>query len=292
LNSRMKIVTASLWLFLPLVAFRNWQVWDRLPARVAVHFDIAGRPNGWMSREGSLQFILLFMVAVLAVASLVMWRVRMPSSAAWAVLGVFYVVLGVLYCGEESILAYNLDQAPSRVLTIVITSLVAVFGLTTLYLVSGRGPQLPTTGHVFADEVHASPVLAFAMFAPALAELILAAKVPAGVRIVLVLSALVLAAVATMAWGGFHYLFKASGVEIRTLGFRLRSIPAEQIREYAITRWNPLGGYGIRGIGNRRAYVWGNQGVRITTTDGQIFLGHRDPARIIHDLDAIKQFAH
>jgi hypothetical protein len=288
----MKLVTASLWLFLPLIAFRNWQVWDRLPIRVAVHFDIAGRPNGWMSREGSLQFILIFMAAILAVATLVLWRIRMPRSSAWAVLGVFYVVLGALYCGEESILAYNLDRTPLHVLPIVISALVAVFVLTAIYLGSERGPELPITGHVFADEVHASRALAVGMFVPALVELVLAVRVPAGVRIVLVLSALVLAGVATMAWGGFHYLFKSSGVEIRTFGFRLRSIPAEQIKEYAITRWNPLGGYGIRGIGNRRAYVWGNQGVRINTTGGEIFLGHRDPARIIHDLDAIKQFAH
>jgi hypothetical protein len=291
-NPRRKLVTASLWLFLPLVAFRNWQVWDRLPTRVAVHFDIAGRPNGWMSREGSLQFILVFMAAILAVATLVMWRIRMPRSSAWAVLGVFYVVLGALYCGEESILAYNLGRAPLHVLPIVISALVAVLILTAIYLGSERGPEVPITGHVFADEVHASRALAVAMFVPSLVELVLAVRVPAGVRIVLVLSALVLAGVATMAWGGFHYLFKSSGVEIRTFGFRLRSIPAEEIREYAITRWNPLGGYGIRGIGNRRAYVWGNQGVRINTTNGQIFLGHRDPARIIHDLDAIKRFAH
>ena len=53
--------------------------------------------------------------------------------------------------------------------------------------------------------------------------------------------------------------------------------------------WNPLYGYGIRGLGERRAYVWGNRGVRIKTSDGEVFLGHSNPDRIVHDLDVIKQ---
>ncbi len=65
-----------------------------------------------------------------------------------------------------------------------------------------------------------------------------------------------------------------------------------QVKEYAVDRWNPIGGYGIRGIGGRRAYVWGNRGVRIKTTDGEVFLGHSQPERIVHDLDVIKQVAH
>ena len=46
--------------------------------------------------------------------------------------------------------------------------------------------------------------------------------------------------------------------------------------------------YGIRGIGDKRAYVWGNRGVRIKTTEGEVFWGHDDPERIVRDLDAIK----
>jgi hypothetical protein len=81
-------------------------------------------------------------------------------------------------------------------------------------------------------------------------------------------------------------------LEVRTFGFRLQSIPVDQIREYAADHWSILGGYGIRGMGDSRAYVWSNTGVRIKTGTGQVFLGHRDPERIIHDLDVVKQFAH
>jgi hypothetical protein len=93
--------------------------------------------------------------------------------------------------------------------------------------------------------------------------------------------------IAVHVWTGFQYFFSSAGVEIRTLGFRLRSIPVEDIRQYAAESWNPVRGYGIRGIGNRRAYVWCNQGVRIQTTDGEVFLGHSEPNRIVRDLDSI-----
>jgi hypothetical protein len=48
-----------------------------------------------------------------------------------------------------------------------------------------------------------------------------------------------------------------------------------------------LRGYGIRGVGNSRAYVLGNKVVHIRTSNGDIFLGHSDPERIVHDLDRV-----
>ena len=57
----------------------------------------------------------------------------------------------------------------------------------------------------------------------------------------------------------------------------------------AVAPWNPLYGYGVRGIGERRAYVWGNTGVRIILSEGEVFLGHGEPERIMSDLNAIRQ---
>ena len=88
----------------------------------------------------------------------------------------------------------------------------------------------------------------------------------------------------SMAWSGFQYRFLRQGVEIRMLGFRLRSIPKESILSYSIEPWSLIRGYGIRGIGNTRAYVWCNQVVHIKTSNGDIFLGHSDPERIVRDL--------
>lgn len=90
-----------------------------------------------------------------------------------------------------------------------------------------------------------------------------------------------------MAWSGFQYRFLRHGVEIRMLGFHLRSIPKQSIVSYSIEPWAFIRGYGIRGIGNRRAYVWGNKVVHIKTSTGDIFLGHNDPERIVQDLDRV-----
>ena len=91
-----------------------------------------------------------------------------------------------------------------------------------------------------------------------------------------------------MAWGGFQYRFLQHGLEIRMLGFRLRSIPRSAILSYAIEPWAFIRGYGIRGIGSTRAYVWCNKVVHIKLSNGdEIYLGHNDPERIVRDLDAM-----
>ena len=110
-----------------------------------------------------------------------------------------------------------------------------------------------------------------------------------GLRLVMALPALLLLGVTALAWSGFHYRFTSQGVEISTLGFRLRSIPLQNIKGYAIAPWSPMGGYGVRGIGEKRAYVWGNTGVRIMLTDGEVLLGHAEPEKIMNDLNAIRQ---
>ena len=93
-----------------------------------------------------------------------------------------------------------------------------------------------------------------------------------------------------LVWSGFQYRFLRHGVEIRTLGFRLRSIPKQAIVSYSIESWGLPRGYGIRGIGNTRAYVWGNKVVHIKTTNGDVFLGHSDPEKIVRDLDEMTGF--
>ena len=66
------------WLSLPLVAAVHLLLWDRIPEQLVVHFDLAGRPNGWMTRGQSLTFdlaVLLFML----VASNLKFRRQEPS---------------------------------------------------------------------------------------------------------------------------------------------------------------------------------------------------------------------
>jgi hypothetical protein len=282
-----KALTALLWLALPADALLYATWWNRLPARLATHFNFENQPNGWMSREASLMFSLVFATVVIATATWFLWRVRNPDPTAWALLVLFYVVLGTLLWAEDSVIAYNASGRPVNVTPVLVTGIVSAILVTVVALVSRRGSVLPPT-HLLAEETHSSAIFGLVLFAPAVAMAVFAYNIPLlGVRVALGLGALIMFAAAVMAWEGFHYLFSPSGVEIRTLGFRLRSIPANQIESYAVDRWKTLGGYGIRGVGERRAYVWGNTGVWIRTSDGEVFLGHNEPGRIIHDLDVL-----
>lgn len=160
---------------------------------------------------------------------------------------------------------------------------------TVYYLNSTRGPALPP-GVPLTEEVHSSPLWGIVIIAAGVGAVVGGLQAPlAAVRIMLGLICLLILASGLAAWSGFHYSFTQFGLEISTLGFRLRSIPKEQIERYSIAPWNFFRGYGIRGVGNRRAYVWGNRGVQVSTSQGEVFLGHDDPERIMRDLDMITQ---
>lgn len=289
-----RLLTALLWLALPLTGLQYWLVWDRLPASMATHFGAAGQPNGWMSRETSLIFTLVLVVSLLSIFTWALTRIRQPDAVAWSLLAMLYILMGVLYSVDAAVLNYSLYGRPVNIVPELVVVFVAAFALIAITLSAKRGAQLPRNAAVLEmEEVHASPLWALAFGLLTAIELCVAFVVPLrGLRLVLALPVLLLLGVTALAWSGFRYRFSALGLEISTLGFRLRSIPLQNIKTYAVDRWNPMGGYGIRGIGERRAYVWGKAGVRIELTDGEIFLGHREPERIVHDLDVIKQSAH
>jgi len=282
----------ALWLALPVVALRLLMVWDRLPLRLATHFDLAGRPNGWMSPNAFLVFILVTLTAAAATSTIVVYRVSQPDLSAWTLLGFLYVVTGILYGAADGIVNYNLYGRGVHVLPYLIVGFGSMFVVLVVYIGTRRGPQLPAE-NLIADEVHASRLWAMVMALPIVLMAMLAVSAPnLVVRLVLVIPILLLLMAVIMAWSGFHYIFSNSGLEVRTLGFRLRTIPAAQIRDYGVDNWSAAGGYGIRGVGNKRAYVWGKKGVRIHLWDGEVFLGHGEPERLVRDLDAVMSFAH
>jgi len=156
-----------------------------------------------------------------------------------------------------------------------------------VYLDSTRGTPLPPS-ITFDEEVHASPFWGAVIAVSGFAAMISLLRMPIGVmRIGVGLIWLLLMVCGLAAWSGFHYTFTPHGFEISTLGYRLRSIPKEQIECYAVEPWNFFRGYGIRGVGNLRAYVWGNRGVMIDTTQGKVYLGHSNPGQIVRDLERI-----
>jgi uncharacterized membrane protein len=283
----LRTFTGLMWLALPITAVLYAMSWRELPARLATHFDLSNHPNGWMSREGSLAFLLVMVIFVAGLATLILLRVQKPDAAAWALLLLFYVVLGTLLWAGEAIIAFNLHGQPVNVAPVLLCGMGAALLVVITALATKRGVQLPANS-ALAVERHNSKMLALVLgiaIVPLIA--VITAVSVAGVRVALGIAAVLMIGSAALAWDGFQYAFSPSGVEVRTLGFRLRSIPAADIKSYALDRWNVIGGYGIRGVGDKRAYVWGNRGVRIETLEGEVFLGHDSPEQIIRDLDLI-----
>jgi hypothetical protein len=164
--------------------------------------------------------------------------------------------------------------------------------VTALYLRTKRGQPLAQSATI-AEEKHAS--LMWAMVFMLLAAVVLAVAGRAGNGAGIwggIGASTVLGACAIFALSGFQYRFTAVGVEIRTMGFRLRSIAAADIHDYRIERWPWIRGYGIRGIGSSRAYTWGSEVVHVRIAQGDVYLGHDEPERIIHDLDMMRALVH
>ena len=283
-----------MWLALPMTAIRFWLAWDRLPLRMASHFNFNGQPNGWMPRATAFFLALAVTAMMLTVFTAVSYfacKTRVPDTFSWFLLGFFYLVIGFVYAGNSGVVQYNLDGQRMGIDFWTVLIPVAVVALTAIFLGTKRGDSLPAAT-VIAEETHGSRAWSLLFAALLLAQIAAAVTITAPpVRLTSAILGVLFALITLHVWTGFQYFFTSAGVEIRTLGFRLRSIPRAHIKDYAVESWNPLRGYGIRGIGNSRAYVWTNSGVRIHTTDGEVFLGHSDPERIVRDLNAMKQFA-
>ena len=110
-----KPLVALMWLALPINALNYWQVWDQLPARMAVHFDANWQPNGYTSREGSLMLGLGIMAVMLVLFTIAALSARsLKPSASWPVLLVSYLVLGFCWFGNHSIVNFNLNARSSQ----------------------------------------------------------------------------------------------------------------------------------------------------------------------------------
>ena len=143
---------------------------------------------------------------------------------------------------------------------------------------------------VLAVETHSSGMWAFVILLAFIGPMTVAALTPGRFPAPILLVSVIGLGAFAMAWSGFQYRFLADRVEVRMLGFRLRSIPKQAILGYSVEPWPFIRGRGIRGIGGTRAYVWGNRVVHIRTSNGDVYLGHNDPERLVRDLDQMTGF--
>lgn len=102
-----------MWLAVPFTALDYWLVWDRLPARVAVHFNMNWRANGWASREAAFGFaigVVVFMLLVFTIASYVARIPPVPTFMRWVLLAFFYGVLAFVCGVNHWVVRYNLGE--------------------------------------------------------------------------------------------------------------------------------------------------------------------------------------
>jgi Protein of unknown function (DUF1648) len=110
-----KTLILLMWLALPASVWMYWSAWDRLPARMAVHFDSNWQPNGYTSREGAVQAgigILLVMLALFTVTTLIIDALK--PQAFWPALAISLVGLGFCVYGNYSIVNFNLQGLHSK----------------------------------------------------------------------------------------------------------------------------------------------------------------------------------
>ncbi|HTT22556.1 MAG TPA: DUF1648 domain-containing protein [Candidatus Sulfotelmatobacter sp.] len=104
-----KLLILLMWLALPVSAWMYWSAWDRLPVRMAVHFDAAWQPNGYTSRDAAAQLgleILLVMLVLFTVAMLIIHTLK--PAAFWPVLVIACFVVAVCTYANYSIVKFNL----------------------------------------------------------------------------------------------------------------------------------------------------------------------------------------
>ena len=105
-----KLAILVMWLALPTSAWTYWNVWERLPAQMAVHFDANWHANGFTTREGAMKMglgILIFMLVVFTIATLLISYLK--PLAVWPALLISYVVVGFCWYGNYSIVKFNLN---------------------------------------------------------------------------------------------------------------------------------------------------------------------------------------
>ena len=145
---------------------------------------------------------------------------------------------------------------------------------------------------LLAEETHSGRIWALLILPAIVGPAVSVAMFPTGpAGFALVIVGIVGIGALAMVLSGFQYRFLRDRVEIRTLGFLLRTIPKQGIMSYSIEPWNISRGYGVRARQGVRAYVWGNRVVHIKTTNGEVYLGHSDPEAIMRHLDQITGFA-
>lgn len=276
------------WAAIPVLALRFAHVRSDLPARIAVHFDLNGRANGWQSPEMFLAFSSWFLLLAVAVMSFVLLRAFRLRSLAVAVTLIHYFTIGVLFVVFWQILdhaAYGRAMSEIWPMPGLLPTLALLFAILALAQLPHRTAQPSATGFLIAEEQHRSP-MQLLWIVPGLGiGFWMAFNLPGPTRFIGVFLAAVMVWVGVAVLEGFKYIVRSDGVQVKGFLLPLRFIPRSSIHSYRTEPWTGLG-YGIRLTSTGTAYIWGGKNVvNIATENGNVMLGHYSPERLIGDLD-------
>src|SRR5215471_3399412 len=100
---------------------------------------------------------------------------------------------------------------------------------------------------LLAEETHSGRIWALLILPAIVGPAVSVALLPTGpAGFALVIVGMVGIGALAMVLSGFQYRFLRDRVEIRTLGFLLRTIPKQEILSYSIESWSIWRGYGLR----------------------------------------------
>jgi Domain of unknown function (DUF1648) len=298
------------WLILPAMLWRYWQLQDLLPERIAVHFNANNVPNGWSDRSDFVVGFIGMTVAMLALFTILSLIPKRPTTFSWLLLFFEYFVSVVMCLAFVGVLEFNaLNRVDSLRIAgriAMLTPIVAIVAVVIAVVKASRkeigaltstgSPSVaPSQGRLLAEEIQRAP-LAGMFFAVATVLVISAAarissSAPLWVKLLLYGASPLCLWVTLQAFGGFRYRVTSTGVEVRTGGIRVCSIAKANIEDYRIAQIDPLGdfgGWGIRMLPGKRAFIWhGHEAVRIRTPQRTVYLGHDQPERLVKDLDVM-----
>ena len=108
-----------IWILAAALLLRLLSVWDELPERVAVHFGVSLRPDGWASRSTMAVLISLVVVGHAALSTwLLFTRVSDPmvSAIQLATATVFFSVFW-------QVITFNISGRPMKAIWVVLPAL-------------------------------------------------------------------------------------------------------------------------------------------------------------------------
>ncbi len=295
MSKAWKVALVVPWLGLVAMIYETWSVYDRLPPVIASHFNAAGVPNGYAPKEQFFTIIVPIAFGLLCLFTFLASRFDSKSGLAWLLLIAEYWMIGIFVMLTHGTLNVALKQAATLDFPMGVWSVVCGVLLVGGEVIRIQGVKKRANAHgggLIAEFTHNSPTMA-AVFVVIVVGLMLVGvtlnlKGPAfGIPMVV---GVIMLACAAWALSGFTYRITTAGVEVRSFGMPFRFIPASDIQSFEARTCNPLtdfGGWGIRGIGKMRAYIWGGKRcVHIRTNAGdEIYLGLAEADRMVRELE-------